>query len=248
MKIYSSLRKFGLALVAVITTAGITPAQVFAQEHLAVAPSQAISAAVCLSDREIENFARIAPGITRGAQPSDKALKAMAKDGVKTIIDLRMNGIGTVNEEALTNKLGMKYVHIPMMLTTPSNAQVAQFLSVVNSPANLPVYIHCRQGADRTGTLCGIYRRKVQGWDFDKTYAEMREHHFKPFLFGMKDLVKNCPNQKFDLADATNAMTPNIVTEAGGSVPAVIAKLHPAKEIAGDLPSAAGMSVMSVDQ
>lgn len=212
-------------LVAVITTTGISPSLVSAQEHLSSVAQPTIQA-VCLSDNEIDNFGRIAPGITRGAQPSDKALAMMAKDGVKTIIDLRMNGSGTENEEATTNRLGMKYVHIPMTLFTPNTQQVAQFLSIVNSPANLPAFVHCRQGADRTGTLVAIYRRKVQGWDFDKTYTEMREHHFKPFLLGMKDLVKNCPNQTFALTSKASMDAPRVVAEISERKENVIAKLQ----------------------
>lgn len=176
----------------------------------------------------------------------------MAKDGVKTIIDLRMTGVGTINEEAETKHLGMNYVHIPMTLLPPNKEQVAQFLSVVNKPANLPVFVHCRQGADRTGTLVAIYRRKVQGWDFDKTYAEMREHHFKPFLLGMKDLVKNCPNQSFGVNTAQVANSqdaPRTVADKASVQEPVIAKLHPEKDkvMAGDLPPA-GTMIMTVDQ
>jgi protein tyrosine phosphatase (PTP) superfamily phosphohydrolase (DUF442 family) len=201
LKIFSSLRKFGLMLAAVITTTGITPLCVSAQDLPSAAPALTI-ASVRMSDSEIDNFARVSTGITRGAQPSDKALTQMAKDGVKTIIDLRMNGTGTESEEALTRQLGMKYIHIPMTLLTPSAQQVSQFLDVVNTPSNLPVFVHCRQGADRTGTLVAIYRRVVEGWDFDKAYVEMRDHHFKPFLLGMKDLVKNCDKQSFGHASS----------------------------------------------
>ncbi len=212
-------------LVAVITTTGINPTLVSAQEHLSTV-AQPINQTVDLSDNEIDNFGRVAPGITRGAQPSDKALAMMAKDGIKTIIDLRMNGSGTENEEIATNRLGMKYFHIPMTLLTPNAEQVSQFLSIVNSPSNLPVFVHCRQGADRTGTLVAIYRRKVQGWDFDKTYAEMREHHFKPFLLGMKDLVKNCPNQTFALTSNAASDAPQMVAENSEQNKNVIAKLQ----------------------
>ncbi|HEY9731759.1 MAG TPA: tyrosine-protein phosphatase [Drouetiella sp.] len=258
MKNLSTFRKVGLTLIAAITTIGITSNVASAQEHLAAVAQPAISA-VFSSDSVIDNFGRVAPGITRGAQPSDKALSMMAKDGVKTIIDLRMNGTGTVNEESTTRHLGMKYVHIPMTLLTPSNDQVAQFLDVVNKPENLPVFIHCRQGADRTGTLVAIYRRKVQGWDFDKTYAEMRDHHFKPFLIGMKDLVRNCPGQNFVLNSALNTASaavpsaPHSVSQTQQPLQqpvaaSVLAGAHSTdKVMAGDLTSA-GTMTMTVDQ
>ncbi len=228
LKILSSLRKFGLTLIAVITTAGITPMCVSAQDLPSAAPGLAI-ASVSLSDSEIDNFARVSPGITRGAQPSEKALTQMAKEGVKTIVDLRMNGTGTENEEAVTRHLGMKYVHIPMTLLTPNAQQVSQFLDVVNTPANLPVFVHCRQGADRTGTLVAIYRRVVQGWDFDKSYAEMREHHFKPFLLGMKDLVKNCDKQSF--GQVSSAAAAAVATQLQPSATVIANQLKPAGTI-----------------
>jgi protein tyrosine phosphatase (PTP) superfamily phosphohydrolase (DUF442 family) len=235
-------------LVAVITTVGITPAQVSAQD-LFVSPSKLTVAPNFLSDREIDNFARVTPGITRGAQPSEKALTLMAKDGFKTIIDLRMNGAGTESEEVITKRLGMNYVHIPMTaLVTPTTQQVAQFLSIVKAPENLPAFVHCRQGADRTGTALAIYRRKVQGWDFDKTYAEMREHHFKPFLFGMKDLVKNCDSQNFDLANApTNA--PAVVASTSKPDPEIIAKAaNPLNKIMANQLQPIGTRTMTVDE
>ncbi len=245
MKILSTFRQVGFTLIAAATTIGITPSIVAAQEHLAAVAQPAISAALS-SDSAIDNFGRVAPGITRGAQPSDKALALMAKDGVKTIIDLRMNGTGTESEEATTKHLGMNYVHIPMTLLTPSNDQVAQFLQVVNKPENLPVFVHCRQGADRTGTLVAVYRRKVQGWDFDKTYAEMREHHFKPFLLGMKDLVKNCPGQNYVLSSTAN--TSNAVVSAAPRTvapqqPVEASLLSTEKIMAGDLPQAGTMTM-----
>jgi protein tyrosine phosphatase (PTP) superfamily phosphohydrolase (DUF442 family) len=249
-------------LVAVITTAGITPAQVSAQDLL-VSPSQLTAAPNFLSDREIDNFARVTPGITRGAQPSEQALTLMAKDGFKTIIDLRMNGAGTESEEAITKRLGMNYVHIPMTaLVTPTTQQVAQFLSIVKKSENLPAFVHCRQGADRTGTVLAIYRRTVQGWDFEKTYAEMREHHFKPFLLGMKDLVKNCNSQNFDLVSAPNnlAEAPNNLVNVPNSAPAVVASTaqpdteiiakaaHPMGKMMANQLQPIGTMTMTVDQ
>ncbi len=86
----------------------------------------------------------------------------MAKDGFKTIIDLRMNGSGTENEEATTKRLGMKYVHIPMTLLTPNAQQVSQFLSIVNRPSNLPVFHSLQTGRRQNGNAgCPFIAEKV---------------------------------------------------------------------------------------
>jgi protein tyrosine/serine phosphatase len=72
----------------------------------------------------------------------------------------------------------------------PTQKQVATFLSTLKNPAKRPVFIHCQHGADRTGAMVGIYRETHDGWDFPRTYAEMRRYGFKPFLTELKNAVK----------------------------------------------------------
>ncbi len=138
---------------------------------------------------EIPNFQVVSNELWRGSAPSEADLALLAKRGLKTVVNLRKPGASTTKEEAVAKKLGLKYVHIPMGFGTPSPKSINQFLAVVTNPVNQPVYVHCRQGADRTGAVVGIYRMLVQGWSFDKTYSEMRTHHFKPWLLTMKHTV-----------------------------------------------------------
>jgi protein tyrosine phosphatase (PTP) superfamily phosphohydrolase (DUF442 family) len=138
----------------------------------------------------IDNFALVSNQLYRGAAPSDLAIHHLSGQGIKTIIDLRMNGDGCRHEQALADHLGIHYVHIPMGLTRPTITQIVTFLRVVNNEQNQPIYVHCRYGADRTGMLIGIYRILVQHWSYAKVYGEMREHHFKPWLASMKRTVE----------------------------------------------------------
>lgn len=138
---------------------------------------------------EIPNFQVVSNELWRGSAPSEADLCLLSKRGLKTVVNLRRSGASAQREEAIAKKLGLKYVHIPMGFGTPSPTSINQFLAVVTNPENQPVYVHCRQGADRTGTVVGIYRMLVQGWSFDKTYSEMRTHHFKPWLLSMKHTV-----------------------------------------------------------
>jgi protein tyrosine phosphatase (PTP) superfamily phosphohydrolase (DUF442 family) len=168
-----------LLLLALMLAFGVAPYPVLA----------ANDSEVTLLQNRIDNFQVVSPTIWRGARPSDIALEDLASHGVKTVVDLRMDGDGCEHEHVYVRRLGLKYVHIPMTFKKPTSSQIVAFLNVVNDKNNQPVYVHCRQGADRTGTLIGIYRTVVQGWKFDKVYAEMRDHHFKPFLLGMKKTV-----------------------------------------------------------
>jgi protein tyrosine phosphatase (PTP) superfamily phosphohydrolase (DUF442 family) len=76
---------------------------------------------------------------------------------------------------------GLKYVNIPMSASrTPRDGDMEEFLKVVDDPASGNVFVHCDQGKYRTGVATAIYRMSKYGWNFDKTYAEMRNYHFQP--------------------------------------------------------------------
>jgi len=137
----------------------------------------------------INNFGKVSESVWRGSVPSDKSLEKLAKHGVKTVIDLRYKGFWCKHEEEQAAKFGLKYVHMPIGFSKLTSNEILSFLKIVSNPANLPAYVHCRQGADRTGVIIGAYRILMQNWTFDKTYNEMRAYHFKPWLFNMKKSV-----------------------------------------------------------
>jgi protein tyrosine phosphatase (PTP) superfamily phosphohydrolase (DUF442 family) len=139
--------------------------------------------------QDLPNFQMVEAGIWRGGQPSSEALSVLADSGVRTIVDLRLNGRAVTVEEKQVRALGLKYVHIPLGYSKPTKAQIDSFMKVVKNPQNQPVYVHCRQGADRTGALIGIYRLEEGGWTFKQAYGEMRAHHFKPWMLPLKQSV-----------------------------------------------------------
>jgi protein tyrosine/serine phosphatase len=42
----------------------------------------------------------------------------------------------------------------------------------------LPAFIHCQHGADRTGTMVAVYRVRVQGWTKEDAIKEMMEEKY----------------------------------------------------------------------
>jgi len=61
---------------------------------------------------------------------------------------------------------------------TPSAEKLAQFLSIVNDPANQPVYVHCLGGRHRTGVMTAAYRITEDGWTADRAFKEMKQYNF----------------------------------------------------------------------
>jgi protein tyrosine/serine phosphatase len=124
----------------------------------------------------IENFGHVNDTYFRGGQPVGDDYADLKAIGVKTIIDLTDDDD---DKSRAPRQAGLKFFQIPMSSTSaPSRTQVAQFLSIVNDPANQPVYVHCKGGKHRTGTLTAIYRISNEGWTADRAYEEMLKYDF----------------------------------------------------------------------
>ncbi len=122
----------------------------------------------------IENFAMIADGVYRGAQPGEAGFKKLKELGIKTVVNLRNKH----DDVPLAKPHGIDVVTIPMSaklkISPPNDAEIKAFLDAVTDPARRPVFFHCAAGKDRTGTMCAIYRMEVDGWTPQKAYDEMK--------------------------------------------------------------------------
>lgn len=128
-------------------------------------------------DIRIKNFGQMDEHFFRGAQPKPDDYPMLAKLGIKTIIDLRDEP--SSYEKPLAQKVGMKYINIPMDdHSEPTDDQVGRFLAVANNAANWPFFVHCVGGRHRTGLVGAVYRFNKYGWDFDKAYREMKNYDF----------------------------------------------------------------------
>ena len=173
-------------------------------------------------DSQIANFDKVSASLCRGAKPSPSGIQHLHESGIKTIVDLRRNDSDSQNERKLAKCYGLNYFHLPMGYASPSATTILTFLDVVCNPKYQPVFVHCRQGADRTGTLVGIYRLLVQGWSWDETYKDMRNHNFKPWLVGLKNTVATF---QYGLSSQNSNLSPPLVT-IRHTVEAVIKSEH----------------------
>src|SRR5215467_11514659 len=121
------------------------------------APRPVAAASITPEQAGITNFGEVNENYFRGAQPDQAGFERLSKLGVKTIIDLQEKG--KEEEPGWVKTAGMKYFCIPLSGNhAATDAQAAQFLTLVNDPANQPVYVHCAAGRHRTGEMTGIYR------------------------------------------------------------------------------------------
>jgi tyrosine-protein phosphatase SIW14 len=142
------------------------------------------------SYRELPNFHKVSDQLYRGAQPLDGGIKKLAELGIKTIVNLRGEEDLVSAEQKVTESAGLRYFNIPMPgLSAPSDEEVARVMSIVNNPENQPVFIHCKRGADRTGTIGAIYRISHDGWIADRAIAEAKRYGMSWAEFGMKSYI-----------------------------------------------------------
>ncbi len=184
-------------------------------------PTSAL-ASNALAAVHIFNFGQISQSYYRGGELKNHDALDLAQVGVKTVIDLRSDGDYDPAEAQLVADAHMQYVRLPMTTrTAPTAAQISKFLTLVNDPANQPVYVHCVEGRHRTGVMTAVYRMSVDKWDAKRAFDEMKHYkfgmdflhpEFKEFVFGYRPVVAPVP------ALATAAVTPAPVPVTGAAV------------------------------
>ena len=130
----------------------------------------------------ISNFHQVSSRLYRGGQPSEKGFEALHELAVKTVVSLRWRKTRVDSEKLIVEKLGMRFVSIPLNYwTLPNDANVKELLRIIDDQANLPIFIHCFHGADRTGVMVAMYRILRHDWSLQEAYKEMRACGFHRF-------------------------------------------------------------------
>lgn len=125
----------------------------------------------------VPNFQQVGDHIYRGAQPTAGGFDSLAKLGIRTVIDLRRGSDHEKSEQAIVERAGMRYIHVPLGgYVAPSDEQIAKLLALLDDSAGWPVFIHCKRGADRTGTVIACYRIAHDHWTNQKALAEAKLH------------------------------------------------------------------------
>jgi tyrosine-protein phosphatase SIW14 len=138
----------------------------------------------------VANFHQVDANVYRGAQPTPEGLKALADLGVKTIVDLRHGKEHSDEEQKAAERLGMRYINVPMEgLNAPTDQQVANLLAVLNAADQGAVFVHCREGKDRTGAVVAFYRIAHDHWPNDKALEEAKAFGMSPMQHPRENFI-----------------------------------------------------------
>jgi protein tyrosine phosphatase (PTP) superfamily phosphohydrolase (DUF442 family) len=122
----------------------------------------------------LPNLHKVSDDLYRGAQPTAEGMKQLVKMGIKTVINLRSKH----SDRSEMKGTALSYEHINVTSWNLEDEDVIRFLQIVTDPNRTPVFVHCQHGADRTGTMCAVYRIIIQGWSKDEAIEEMTKGGF----------------------------------------------------------------------
>jgi protein tyrosine phosphatase (PTP) superfamily phosphohydrolase (DUF442 family) len=135
----------------------------------------------------LPNLHQVSPTLYRGGQPSPEGLQLLPELGVRTVINAR-------GEDSAPDPvpLGVQYSCIPMSPWSVNDEQAVAFLRIATDPSRTPVFVHCKNGADRSGVLCAMYRIVVQGWTKDEAIDEMTRNGmgYHNLYYGLLEYVR----------------------------------------------------------
>lgn len=134
----------------------------------------------------IENYHQVDDILARGAKPTESQITELKIHGFKHIISFCTNynykkGIynGLPKEAKWAEKQGIQFHWLPFhSKDNPTDAHIKEFFSITDNARlnNEKVFIHCRHGADRTGTFAAIYKIRNYKAKLDDVIKEMLKY------------------------------------------------------------------------
>ena len=124
----------------------------------------------------IVNFSKVDAVVACGGATETSALEGLAKDGFKSVINLRTATEQNANIEqnaARAKELGLKYIHIPFNTQQMDPTVIDQFLAAIANKSNQPAYVHCGS-ASRVGSVWLAKRVLQDGWTVEKATEEAK--------------------------------------------------------------------------
>ncbi|MBF0100438.1 MAG: dual specificity protein phosphatase family protein [Desulfobacterales bacterium] len=132
----------------------------------------------------VENLYRVDEGLYRSAQPDTDGFLELKKFGITQVLNLR----DFFDDADETKGMGLKLYSVEMNAWNIRDQDVIAALKIISDKQNRPLLVHCKHGADRTGTIIAMYRIVIQGWTKKEALNELIDGGF-----GYHTIWKNIP-------------------------------------------------------
>ena len=141
---------------------------------------------------ELPRLHQITERLYRGAQPRPGGIRRLAELGINTVINLRGTNEQTRADEVEARSLGLNYFNIPLPIWgRPNDSHVQRILEIINAPESGRVFIHCRDGVDRTGMIIALHRISSESWSREMALAEAERSGMRSHQYWMRDYIRD---------------------------------------------------------
>ena len=168
---------------------------------------------------ELPRFQQVSERLFRGGQPREGGVSKLRELGIDTVINLRGASDRTRAEGAEVRASGLNYFNVSLPnWGRPQDSRVARILEVIAAPENGRVFIHCKDGVDRTGMIVAIYRMTTDGWSSAQALAEAERSGMRRSQFWMRDFTEDYGQRLHRLGPQTVLKSPHVDEDFGDRI------------------------------
>lgn len=115
----------------------------------------------------IYNFLSLSEKLATAGQPLEEELETISKAGYEIVINLALSDAdySLADEEGSVTKLGMEYIHIPVIWQNPTSDDLDKFFIAMEKYKNKKLFIHCAANM-RVSSFIALYRVIKENWDY----------------------------------------------------------------------------------
>ncbi|MEO5859195.1 MAG: tyrosine-protein phosphatase [Pyrinomonadaceae bacterium] len=147
-------------------------------------------AQTAIISKDLPNFYKVNDVLYRGGQPQTAGIADLKRLGIATVISLRSSDEHSLKERARFESVGIRFISLPLNnWKRPEVEEIDAIIAQIATVANQPVFVHCKRGGDRTGTVIAVYRMVHDRWDAKRARDEAEEFGIGWWQFGMRDFI-----------------------------------------------------------
>ena len=115
----------------------------------------------------IYNFLNLSAKLATSGQPLEEELEYISKAGFEVVINLALSDAdySLADEGGSVTRLGMEYIHIPVIWQSPTSDDLDKFFDVMEKYKNKKLFVHCAANM-RVSSFVALYRVIKEGWDY----------------------------------------------------------------------------------
>lgn len=124
---------------------------------------------------DIYNYLQLTESIATSGQPTEAQIEEIAKAGYEVVVNLALSDAeySLPDEKATVESHRMTYIHIPVIWTQPTRANLEAFCDVMDANRGKKIFVHCAANM-RVSAFMALYRVRRLGWPPERAFQEMQ--------------------------------------------------------------------------